>query len=72
LTCDFNGGASSDPEGGPLQYSWSCGGSGVTTSCTFPSSGDYQVTLTVTDNKNKTGSQTKTVTVTAPATTSGN
>lgn len=71
LTCDFDGGGSSDPEGGPLTYSWSCGGSGVTTSCTFPDSGDYEVTLTVTDNKNASDPETKTVTVAAPPTTSG-
>ncbi|MPZ86373.1 MAG: PKD domain-containing protein [Actinophytocola sp.] len=72
LNCDFNGGGSSDPEDGPLTYSWSCGGSSVTTSCTFPEPGDYQVTLTVTDNKGARDTEMKTVTVPPSAATSGN
>jgi chitinase len=44
-------------------YSWSFGGSGATTSHTFPSAGTFSVTLTVTDSAGKTSSTTKTVTV---------
>jgi PKD repeat protein len=72
LTCQFDGTASSDPDGSISAYAWTFGdgstGSGATPSRTYAGSGTYSVTLTVTDNEGATGSQTQSVTVTAPST----
>jgi len=71
LTCNFNGGASNDPDGSIVGYAWNFGdgttGSGVTASKTYSSSGTRTVTLTVTDNGGATGSTSQSVTVTAPS-----
>lgn len=72
LKCDFDGGGSADPDGSIASYSWSFGGSGVTTSHTFDQAGTFDVTLTVIDNRGKNATQTKSVTVNAPTVTSGN
>jgi PKD repeat protein len=72
LTCDFDGGGSSDPDGSVSSYSWSFGGSEVTASHTFGNAGTFDVKLTVVDNRGKTATQTKSVTVTTPTTTSSN
>lgn len=72
LTCDFDGGGSSDPDGSISSYSWSFGGSEVTASHTFGNAGTFDVELTVIDNRGKNATQTKSVTVTAPPTTSSN
>jgi PKD repeat protein len=58
LTCSFDPGASSDPDGTVVGYSWDFGDPGsVDNSSTvqnpshiYPIAGDYTVTLTVTDN----------------------
>jgi|1186.fasta_scaffold26682_1 hypothetical protein len=70
--CTFDGGASSDPDGSIVSYSWSFGATGVTATHKFADAGTFNVTLTVKDNKGKTNAVTKSVTVTAPSTTSGN
>ncbi len=70
LTCNFNGGASNDPDGSIANYAWNFGdgttGSGVAPSKTYASSGTRTVTLTVTDNGGATGNTSQSVTVTAP------
>ena len=51
----FNGGASSDPDGDPLTFSWSFGdgssGSGRQATHVYSSPGSYNVSLTVSDGK---------------------
>ena len=65
----FDASGSTDPDGSITSYAWDFGdgasGSGVTTSHTYATAGNYQVKLTVTDNKNATNTATKQVTVTA-------
>ena len=72
LTCSFDGGSSTDPEGGALTYDWNWGdgsahGTTATPSHTFAGGGNTTVTLTVTDPKNATGTTTVTATPTDPA-----
>ena len=71
LTCSFDGGLSSDPEGGALTYDWNWGdgtahGTTATPSHAFTAGVDTQVTLTVTDPQGKTGSTTVTATPRTP------
>ena len=70
LTCTFNGGASSDPDGSIVSYAWNFGdgssGSGVTASKTYTSAGTRTVTLTVTDNAGASASTQRSVTTTVP------
>ena len=70
LTCSFNAGGSSDPDGTIANYAWTFGdgttGSGVTPSRTYAAVGTYTVTLSVTDNRGATSTQTRTVTTVAP------
>lgn len=68
LKVDFNGSASSDPDGSIVSYAWDFGdssaaGSGATPSHTYAAAGTYTVRLTVTDNANppKTASTSKQV-----------
>lgn len=70
LTCDFDGGSSTDPDGSIASYSWSFGGSKVTASHTFGNAGTFDVTLTVIDDRGQNATQTKSVTVSTPTTTS--
>ncbi|MGW6195321.1 PQQ-dependent sugar dehydrogenase [Kribbella sp. NPDC055110] len=70
LTVNFNGTASTDPEGGPLSYSWDLNGdgtygdaSGATATYSYGSAGVYHPSLRVTDNQGAT--DTTSVTVTA-------
>lgn len=70
LTVNFNASSSSDPDGSISAYSWnfgdSTGGSGVSVSHTFGTSGTYTVVLTVTDNLGATHSATETIVVSSP------
>jgi PKD repeat protein len=70
LTCNFNGSASSDPDGSISGYAWNFGdgttGSGVSPSKTYASGGTRTVALTVTDNGGATGSTSQSVTTVAP------
>jgi PKD repeat protein len=63
----FNGQASTDPDGVIVRYDWDYGDgdqeSGVTQSHDFLSIGTYQVTLTVTDNVGLKASKTRTIVV---------
>ena len=75
--CNFDGTASSDPDGTVASWLWNFGdgttGTGSTTSHTYAAGGTFNVTLTVNDGENGTGTQTKPVTVTSlPAGTVGN
>jgi len=67
LTCNFDGTASSDPDGTITAYAWNFGdgttGSGPTVSHRYAAFGTYTVRLTVTDNSGKTASTTRTLTV---------
>jgi glucose/arabinose dehydrogenase/PKD repeat protein len=70
LTVNFDGTASSDPEGKALTYSWDLNGdgtfgdaTGATTSYTYTAAGVYHPSLRVTDDQG--ASDTKTVTITA-------
>ena len=63
----FNAGASYDPDGSIVAYTWQFGdgttGSGITTAHAYAAPGTYTVTLTVTDNSGATDSTTRSVTV---------
>jgi PKD repeat protein len=67
LSCDFNGTASSDPDGTIVGYDWDFGdgaiGTGATTSHTYASEGTYTVVLTVFDDMGASGSDSQQVTV---------
>jgi PKD repeat protein len=70
LSCDFDGGASGDPDGTIVAYDWSFDdgmlGTGVSLPHTFPSAGTYDVYLTVTDDVGWQGVTWMPVTVTLP------
>jgi PKD repeat protein len=55
LTCAFDGGGSSDPDGSVASYAWDFGDGATSTQPTprhkYASAGDYGYTLTVTDNR---------------------
>ena len=66
----FDGSGSTDPDGGNLYYSWAFGagakpatGRGVKPSCTYTTTGDKTVTLTVRDTDNNVASDTVDITV---------
>ena len=66
----FDGSGSTDPDGGNLYYSWAFGagakpatGRGVKPSCTYTTTGDKTVRLTVRDTDNNVASDTVTITV---------
>jgi len=65
----FDASSSSDPDGEIVSYAWDFDGDGsvdstdVSTEYTFPSSGSYEVSLTVTDNDRNTDTVTYTIEV---------
>jgi hypothetical protein len=67
LKCDFDGGASFDPDGSIVSHSWDFGdgegGSGQTTGHRFKNAGTYTVVLTVTDNRGATDGESRNVKV---------
>ena len=66
LSCSFDASNSTDGDGSIVSYSWSFGGSGVTSNNTFSSAGTYTVSLTVTDNDGASNSSSQSVTVITP------
>ena len=69
LMVQFDGSASSDPDGTIVSYAWAWSGgsaSGPMPTATF-AAGDYDVTLTVTDDRGATGTDVVSLNVTAPA-----
>ncbi len=68
----FDGGASSDPEGGPLTWTWDFGDgfqvAGARACHQFDLVGTFDVTLVVTDERNARDADHLTVAVAAPAT----
>ncbi|HEU4811930.1 MAG TPA: PKD domain-containing protein [Nocardioides sp.] len=67
LSCDFDASGSSAPGGTITSYAWQFGdggtGNGVSPSHSYPSSGNYSVTLTVTTAAGLTGSTTRQINV---------
>jgi PKD repeat protein len=64
LACNFDAGASSDPDDGIASFAWNFGdgsipASGPAVSHTYPKAGQYTATLTVTDNAGATSTTTK-------------
>lgn len=74
LAVAFDASGSTDSDGTIASYAWDFGAgsgdaptaSGVTTTHTFPATGDYVVTLTVTDDDGASATSQKTVSVVAP------
>lgn len=60
--------AATDPDGDPLEYAWSTGGSGGEVTHAFAAPGPQPVTVTVTDAGGRTATATATVDVAAPVT----
>ncbi len=73
-TCNFDGSASTDPDGTITSYDWSFGdgttATGVTTAHGYSIGGSYTVTLTVTDNSGAKTIVTHTATPNLPPTAS--
>ena len=67
-TVNFDGTASSDPDGSIVSYAWDFGNDRTATtptgSATYTQPGTYTVTLTVTDNRGATGTATREIVVT--------
>ncbi|WP_408095472.1 PKD domain-containing protein [Peredibacter sp. HCB2-198] len=72
LAVNFDGGASTDPDGTIASYTWNFGdgttASGAYVTKTYNNSGNYTATLTVKDNDGATSSATKTINVSAVST----
>ncbi len=71
VAVQFDGSASSDPDGVIASYSWDFGngatGTGPTPATTYTEAGAFNVTLTVTDDDGATNSVSTTVTIVAAA-----
>ena len=71
VAVQFDGSASSDPDGTIASYSWDFGngttGTGATPSATYTEAGTFNVTLTVTDDAGETNSVSTTVEIVAAA-----
>ena len=71
VAVSFNGGASTDPDGSIVSYTWSFGdgasGSGATTQHAYSAPGTYTARLTVTDDDGATHSRTASVSVSPTA-----
>jgi PKD repeat protein len=69
LSVNFSATGSADPDGTIASYAWTFGdgatGTGLTTSHTYQSVGNYTAVLTVTDNQGATGSTSAPISVTA-------
>jgi PKD repeat protein len=67
LSCNFDGSASSDPDGTITAYSWDFGdgtsGSGQSVVHTYAQAATYTATLTVTDNSSTSAAASQTVTL---------
>ena len=70
LSVNFNASSSSDTDGSIVSYSWNFGdgltGTGVSSSHTYGSAGNYTATLTVTDDDGSTDSSSRLIQVTEP------
>jgi len=70
LAVQFDGSASHDPQNLPLSFSWDFGdgskGSGITTTHSYPTAGNYNATLTVSNGTNSNTSSAIAITVTSP------
>ncbi len=75
VTINFNGTASSDPDGTIVSYSWDYGdgstGRGLLASHSYSTPGSYTIKLTVTDNSGTTASSTSVISVQASPSPSG-
>jgi PKD repeat protein len=69
LTVQFDGSASSDPDGTVTAYAWDFGdgatATGVAATHTYADAGIYEAVLTVTDNEGATDAASQTITVTS-------
>ncbi|KQZ89224.1 hypothetical protein ASD62_07795 [Phycicoccus sp. Root563] len=70
LSCAFDAGPSTDPDGTIASWAWQFGDGGTATTASavhaYAAAGTYTVRLTVTDNQGATGTTTTAVTVTTP------
>ncbi len=69
LSCIFDGGSSSDPDGSITSWGWQIDGeetTGVSTEHTFVEAGEFEVVLTVMDDEGASQSGTEMVSVTVP------
>lgn len=64
LTVNVDASSSSSPGATITSYTWSFGGSGVTSSTSYSAPGTYSIVLTVTDSRGQTATASRTITVT--------
>ena len=69
LLCNFDASTSSDADGSIASYSWTFGdgaiGSGISSSHSYVSAGDYSITLTIIDNQGGNGSTSSLLMITS-------